>query len=160
MNFDRADVPGGIAMAKCKRCGSTFKADPKTHGTSHLLRHAKSSCCAKRAAERTAPCLPVAAAPVAAPPADDDEEEEALARWKWVDDLYIDPEYDADLFSSQEQQDGERLTTTDSPFTDGHQVDGGGEVAAAGDHDRRSPNSFMPGTVYTSFNFTYQMEAS
>jgi hypothetical protein len=151
MNFDYVDVPGGIAMATCKRCGSKYKASKKKHGTSHLRRHANSICCAKRAAERAAPCLPVAAAPVAAPPADDDEEEEEVAKWKWLDDLYIDPEYDADLFSSQEQQDG-GLTTTDSPFADGRQQgDGGGEVAAAGDHARCSPNSSMPGTVYASF---------
>lgn len=136
-DFDYVHVPGASAMATCKRCGSTFQASSKKHGTSALRRHSKSSCCAKRAAERAAPCLQAAAPCLqAAAPAggDDDDDEEALA--KWIDDLFIDPGYDAGLFSGEEQQDGglattnspfTGLTTTDLPFTDG-------------DHDRCSPN--------------------
>ncbi|KAM3335353.1 hypothetical protein ACQJBY_029662 [Aegilops geniculata] len=45
---------GACAMATCNRCGTTLHAGSKKHGTSHLRRHANSSCCAKRAAERDA----------------------------------------------------------------------------------------------------------
>lgn len=135
------DYDVASTKATCKRCGGTLEGDSRK-GTSHLKRHLKTSICATRAAKRVAPSLP-AAAPAGE---DDDEEldEEALA--KWIDDLLIDPELDAGLVLVDEQLDSG--TSAGSPFTDGHEVDGGGEVVAAGDHDRRAPNS-MPDTRMT-----------
>jgi hypothetical protein len=140
-DFDYVDAPGASAMATCKRCGSTFQASSKKHGTSALRRHAGSTCCAKRADQRAsqragaclpagaaandddkqAPCLPAAAA---APAPDDDLEWRAMV--KSIDDLHKHPGYDAYLFSREEQQDG-GLPTTGSPFNDG-------------DHHRSSPS--------------------
>ncbi|CAM0902633.1 unnamed protein product [Alopecurus aequalis] len=134
-DFDYVDVPGASAMATCKRCGTTLTACPKKHGTSHLRRHAGSSSCTTRAAERVAPCLPAAA------PVGDDDEDVWIT--KMVEELLIDPESDAGLFAVDEQLD--TGTSAGSPFSDGRQVDGEGEVAVAGDHDRRSPNC-MPDT--------------
>ena len=69
-DFHRVSVSGAAgacAMATCNRCGSTLQASTKKHGTSHLRRHANSSCCAKRAAERNT---------------------------KWADELLVEPELD------------------------------------------------------------------
>lgn len=69
-DFQRVSVSGAAgacAMATCNRCGTTLQASAKKHGTSHLRRHANSSCCAKRAAQRDA---------------------------KWADELLVEPEFD------------------------------------------------------------------
>jgi hypothetical protein len=122
-DFDYVDAAGASAMATCKRCGSTFQASSKKHGTSALRRHAGSTCCAKRAdqraSQRAGACLPAAA-----PAPDDDLEWRAMV--KSIDDLHKHPGYDAFLFSREEQQDG-GLPTTGSPFNDG-------------DHHRSSPS--------------------
>ncbi|KAM0870419.1 hypothetical protein ACQ4PT_040019 [Festuca glaucescens] len=158
-DFDYVDVPGATAMATCKRCGSTFQASSKKHGTSALRRHVKSPCCAnragKRAAQRAGPCLP-AAAPAAADDNDDEDEQapclpaaaaaapdedlEWRAMVKSIDDLHKHPGYDAFLFSREEQQDG-GLTTTSSPSADLTTAD---LPFTNGDRHRCFPNHGMP----------------
>jgi hypothetical protein len=60
----------------------------------------------------------------------------------WIDDLHKNPEYDPDLFSREEQQDG-GLATTSSPSADLTTAD---LPFTKGDHHRCSPNHGMPGT--------------
>ncbi|KAM0897959.1 hypothetical protein ACQ4PT_022230 [Festuca glaucescens] len=90
------------------------------------------------ATQQAGPYLPAAAA---APAPDDDLEWRAMENL--IDDLHKNPEYDADLFSREEQQHGGIITTTSSPSTDLATTE---SHFTNGDHHRCSPNHGMPDT--------------
>ncbi|XP_044353982.1 uncharacterized protein [Triticum aestivum] len=127
---------GERAMATCNRCGTKLQACSKKHGTSHLRRHANSSCCEKRAALREAAAAPaddddgldVAALREAAAAPADDYDGLDVAKWvvEWVEDLRVVPEVDSAGRIIFER--GDEL------------VDAGGHAPAAGDHGRLSAN--------------------